>query len=163
MKTTRALRVLLADHQESSRIALRRLLESAGHEVQSAATAAEVMLSCEAATPDVVILDLNLPDTDGFELCACVRRELRDDNVTIILATSRHDKLTRHYLHQMAPYAGGDYFFTKPCDGKLIVSLLEQIAERDAECSGQGKACTFPTRVVWPTARQRQHVLMRAF
>lgn len=163
MRTTRTLRVLLADHQESSRIALRRLLESAGHEVQSAATAGEVLLSCETATPNVIILDLNLPDADGFELCECVRRELRDDSVTIILATSRHDELTRNYLHQMVPFAGGDYFFTKPCDGKLVLSLLEQIAEADAEVTAQGKACTFPTRVVWPTARQRQHALLRAF
>jgi len=163
MRTTRALRVLLADHQESSRIALRRLLESAGHEVQSAATAGEVLLTCETAAPEVVILDLNLPDTDGFELCECVRRELRDDNVTIILASSRQDEFTRHYLHQMVPFAGGDYFFTKPCDGKLILSLLEQIAEGDAEGVTRGKASTFPTRVIWPTARHFQSSLLRAF
>lgn len=163
MRSSRARRVLLADHQQTSRIALRRLLESAGHEVHSAATAAEVLCSCEAATPDVIILDLNLPDADGYELCTRVRREVGDADVTIILATSRHDDLTRHYLHHLGPFAGGDYYFTKPCDGKLILSLLDQIAERDGEGAAPGKPRPFPTRVVWPTARQRQHALMRAF
>lgn len=163
MRIARTLRVLLADHQETSRVALRRLLESAGHDVRSAATAGEVLLSCETGDFDVVILDLNLPDADGFELCEHVRRALADDDVTIILATSRHDELTRNYLHQMVPFAGGDYFFTKPCDGKLILSLLDQLAVSDPEGGAQGRACTFPTRVVWPTARQRPHALLRAF
>jgi len=113
-----------------------------------------VLLLCDLHPPDVLIMDVRLPDMDGFELCERVRRETRDLDLTIILTTEASDDMTRAYFGQMVDYAGGDYFVAKPCDRKLLLKLLDDLA---AEPAGNKRQAVkvFPTHVTWPTTRHR--------
>ena len=150
----RALRTLLADHDASSRTSLCRELERAGHTVQIAEDGEDVLLLCGLDPPDVLIMDAHLPGMDGFEVCECVRRETRGSDLTVIITTEAMDQMTRAYLGQMVDYVDGDYFFTKPCDGKLLVQLLDDLAE-EAHDIGEDRRSISPTHVVWPTSRPR--------
>lgn len=147
-----ALRILLADPQKASRQLVRQQLEAAGYHVDTAMSGGEVMLLFELDPPDVLIMDVDLPDMDGFEVCEYVRHETRGSDVTVIIMSEPQDDMTRSYLGPMVDYAGGDYFFAKPCDGKLIAQLLDDLVVQDNDPVA-ALATGSPTHVVWPTAR----------
>ncbi|UCE60398.1 MAG: response regulator transcription factor [Phycisphaerales bacterium] len=145
------LRIVVADNDRNSRHALHQQLIDAGHKVCRSVLAGEVGMLCELDPPDVLILDVNLPDMDAFEVCERIRREAGGDDPTIILMTDASDDMIRTYIDQMADYAGGDYFLAKPFDPKLLLKLLDQLASerKPADRASAG----FPTKVTWPTSR----------
>ena len=121
------LRVLLADSDPANRRALERHLEGTAFSVGTTACGADAILWCEIDPPDILILDVHLTDMDGFEVCEYVRHETREHDLTIIITTEVSDEMTRAYLGQMVEYAGGDYFMAKPCDDKVLLTLLETL------------------------------------
>lgn len=145
-------RILLADPECHSRTALCRELERAGYAVQVAEDGEDVLLLCDLDPPDVLIMDLKLPGMDGFEVCECIRRETRAADLTIIIITDAADQMTRTYLGQMIDFVDGDYFFTKPCDAKVLIQLLDDLSYRP-ELLTEARIPGFPTQVVWPTSR----------
>ena len=78
------MRVLLIEDHPIVRSGCRRLLQSHdGMEVTEASTAAEGLAQCETAAPDVVVLDLNLPDMSGFALLGRIRARIPDTPVVV--------------------------------------------------------------------------------
>ena len=146
--------ILLADPQPAGRQSLRRQLYNAGFAVTTAASGGDVILMCGIDDPDVLITDVNLPDMDGFEVCEHVRHQTRSADITVIIVAEPTDEMTRIYLRQMVDFAGGDYFFMRPFDDKLLFHLLDDLSE-DVEDDHVhvAVAATFPTRAVWPTTR----------
>jgi CheY-like chemotaxis protein len=144
-------RILVADNEDTSRNALRQQLVNAGYNVCTTTSGAEVILLCDHDPPDVLIMDVRLPDMDGFEVCERVRHEVGDANFTVIITTDASDDMTYSYLGQMVDYVGGDYFLAKPCDIKLILTVLEDLAEDD-EPDTPLPVAGFPTCVTWPTS-----------
>ena len=144
-------RVLLADHDTAGRAALAWRLRASGYEVEFASSGGDVIWHFSAAPPDVLILDVDLPDADGFELCEYVRYHLGGGETTVIFVCAAQDDMTRTYLAQMVDFADGDYFLAKPYDVRLITRVIEEaLGQPDARdpCRSPG----FPTRVVWPTS-----------
>jgi CheY-like chemotaxis protein len=83
-------RVLIVDDHASFRAAARRLLEIEGYEVVGEAV--DGMSGIEAARtlrPDLVLLDVQLPDIDGFEVAERLTSDSRDDAPAVILVSSR--------------------------------------------------------------------------
>ena len=149
-------RILIADGEDTSRNALRHQLIDAGYHVCTTTCGADVVLLCDLDPPDVLIMDVNLPDMDGFEVCERVRHGVGDASMTVIITTHASDGMTYSYLGQMVEYAGGDYFVAKPCDLKLLLTVLNDLAVEDERVAEQSGAA-FPTRVTWPTtARHHQ-------
>ena len=151
--TRNPLRILLADHLPASRESVRRSLESIGLEVDTVETAKEAVEACESNPPDILITELHLPDMDGFDLCSFIRHENREDDVTIIVITEADDDMTRAYLGPMVDFAGGDYFLTKPCDGKVLAHLIQDLADEPDTSTPQRKGA-FPTHRAWPTTHR---------
>lgn len=144
--------ILLADAQRASRRALQVHLEEAGYLVQTTGTGEDVILLFDVDPPDALVMDVHLPDMDGFDVCEYVRHETRDSDLTVIILSETTDEMTRAYLGQMVDYARGDYFFAKPCDGTLLVQLLDSLFE-ETHNDDYPTAFPFPTRAVWPTTR----------
>ncbi|MHC4695621.1 MAG: response regulator [Planctomycetota bacterium] len=147
-------RILVADDEGTSRNALRHQLVDAGYHVCTTTFGSDVILLCDLDPPDVLIMDVNLPDMDGFEVCERVRHDVGDARLTVIVMTEASDEMTHSYLGQMVEYAGGDYFFAKPCDVKLLLTLLDDLGAEEAPVSGRSGAA-FPTRVTWPATARR--------
>jgi len=117
-------RVLVADSDIAARTALRKQLEDAGYPVCTVSSGEDAILMCDIDPPEVLILDVHLPDMDGFEVCERIRRDTHDSNLAVIIISEPSDEMTRSYLGQMVEYAGGDFFLAKPCDGHLLVQLV---------------------------------------
>src|SRR5580765_7523649 len=67
------IRILAVDDNAAALYATSRVLKSAGYEVLEATTGATALALAAAATPDLIVLDVNLPDMDGFEVCKRLR------------------------------------------------------------------------------------------
>lgn len=67
--------ILVVDDYDAGRYATTRTLTSAGYAVIEAATGAEALQKVKEAHPDLVILDVNLPDIDGFEVCQRIKAD----------------------------------------------------------------------------------------
>lgn len=77
-------RVLVVDDDGDARLALRRMLESAGYEVLEAANGRIAMSVCRTSSPEVVITDIFMPEQEGIETIQALRREFPDIKVIAI-------------------------------------------------------------------------------
>ena len=153
-------RVLVADNDTKSRKELSLHLQDGGYYVIPASCASDVLLECEIDPPDAIIMDVRLPDMDGYDVCAQLRHAPECSDVTIILMTEAADSMSRAYLAKMVDFAGGDYFVAKPCDVNLLMKLMEDVLEPVGRGEDQ-HATTSPTHVVWPTTRPRSYMSAR--
>lgn len=116
-------RVLIVDDEPSILATMAPLLRSRGYEVSTAMSANACLDSVERVDPDLIILDLGLPDMDGVELC----RLLRDGRSTPIIVLSARgaepDKVG-------ALDAGADDYVTKPFSAEELLARIRVALRR---------------------------------
>ena len=83
------LRVLLAEDNQDLREIVARMVKTLGHEVMVASTGKEALQQVHAHAPDIVLLDIMMPEMDGFEFCQALQREELLRNVHIIITSAR--------------------------------------------------------------------------
>ncbi|HEV2993729.1 MAG TPA: response regulator transcription factor [Acidimicrobiia bacterium] len=124
------MRVLLVEDDDTIASPLVRGLERDGFAVAHAETGADARRAFAATPPDVVLLDLGLPDIDGFELC----RELRHDSgVPIIVVTARGEEVDRVVGLEL----GADDYVVKPFGFRELVARIRAVARRGAGHHGE--------------------------
>jgi DNA-binding response OmpR family regulator len=126
-------RLLLIEDDDRVGAALVDVLSHHGFVVDRARTAQESLTQLGPHT-DVVVLDLGLPDRDGFEVCSRIRREC---DVPIIIATARGDLASRvHGLH-----LGADDYLVKPFDVRELMARIHAVVRR-SQPTGEPTAST---------------------
>jgi two-component system, OmpR family, KDP operon response regulator KdpE len=119
-----SLTVLVVEDDGEIRRVLRASLAAEGFEVLTAVSVSEATALLEHARPDVVVLDLGLPDGDGAEL---VHRIRRTSSLPIVIASARHQEAERIGLLD----AGADDFLTKPfAVGELLARVRVALRHR---------------------------------
>lgn len=119
-------RILLADDDESVRIMVGRVLESEGYEVLLADGGREAVAQALAGSPNLILLDINMPDKDGwktFELIDRVRPLM-----PVIVITARPNQ------HDYATRVGIDALMEKPLDLEVLLKTIRDLlneSERD--------------------------------
>ena len=120
----RARTILLAEDDEDIRMMMRTLLEMRGYRVLEAADGQQTVDAAEAARPDLVMIDLQLPRLNGFAVARFIRQSDALRRVPIIVV-SAHDPAKHRNL---ALAAGCNAYVQKPIDfdrlDELITSLL---------------------------------------
>lgn len=101
------MKVLVVDDEPQIRRALRTSLEAHGYEVATVGTGEEGVLGVAEMTPDLVLLDLGLPDVDGAEVIERIRAFSEVPIIVVSVREGQHDKVA-------ALDAGADDFVTKP-------------------------------------------------
>ncbi|MEI7592385.1 MAG: response regulator transcription factor [Actinomycetes bacterium] len=120
----RAARVLVVDDEENIRFLLSSALSHAGFDVLTAGTGRQGLDELKAFQPDVALLDVMLPDIDGFEMCRRMRAE--SDRTAVIFLTARdatEDKVRGLTL-------GGDDYVTKPFSLEEVVARVRVVVRR---------------------------------
>ncbi|MBE1499372.1 two-component system OmpR family response regulator [Amycolatopsis lexingtonensis] len=119
-------RLLVVDDEPTVRELLSAALRFAGFRVTSVATAREAVAAATAEPPDLVLLDVMLPDLDGFEVVRRLREQHRP--VPVLFLTARDgqaDKVTGLSL-------GADDYVTKPFDLAELIARIRAILRRTA-------------------------------
>jgi two-component system KDP operon response regulator KdpE len=118
-----AARILIVDDERPIRRFLRTTLSAQGYQVMDAATGEEALSSMAVHRPDIVILDLGLPDLDGIE----VTRQIREWSQVPILILSVRDQENDKVA---ALDAGADDYLTKPFGAKELMARLRAALRR---------------------------------
>ena len=124
--------LIVEDDQQVSRW-LTRVLEGAGHQVKSVSSGALAIRDATTTRPDLVILDLNLPDTSGLQVCQSLRTLYDRSVMPVLMFTGMSQP-----IDQLKGFAhGADAYLTKPCEIDNLVgtvgSLLEKAHERETD------------------------------
>ena len=117
--------ILLVEDDDATRESIATFLRGHGHEVREARTAAEALASWEAHRPDLIVLDLGLPDLDGSTVVRRVRREA----TTPILILSARD---READKVAALDHGADDYVTKPFGMPELRARIDALVRRAA-------------------------------
>lgn len=115
--------MLVVEDEPSLRLALCDNLESEGYAVTSAATAASARAAFEKRF-DVVVLDLMLPDGDGYTLCRELRRDGHTARVLMLTARTLEDDLVKGFE------AGADDYLSKPYRLRELLARIAALARR---------------------------------
>ena len=117
--------VLVVDDKAEVRQLLKAGLEDAGYVVATAANGREALEQQRKAPVEVVITDLFMPDTDGFETIQALRAEYPG---TKIVAISGDSKRARHEYLQSAELIGVDATLRKPIEIGTLLKTLESLS-----------------------------------
>lgn len=113
-------RILIVEDDLSLARIMSRLLESVGYDVSHAPTGTAALAYADEHAIDLVILDLRLPDMDGYEVCAKLRHEFTAWSLPIVMLTGM-DKP----VDQLRGFArGADAYLTKPYDPPELIKTI---------------------------------------
>ncbi len=115
--------ILIVDDNAANRDTLEALLTSLGHELRFAQSGEEALKKAIALPPDLILLDVNMPGMDGFEVCEKLRADSKLASVPIVITTSLDDKKSKLRGIEV----GADDFITKPIDGMEIRARVKMI------------------------------------
>ncbi|NOR74686.1 MAG: response regulator, partial [Draconibacterium sp.] len=116
--------LLLVDDDNNLRTYLKEIL-SVKYNIEEAGTAKMGIKLAETKHPELIICDVMLPDSDGFEFCKKIKTEFKTSHVPIILLTSLADKENK--LNGIK--AGADAYITKPFDLQYLLLTAENLIE----------------------------------
>lgn len=117
------LRILVVDDEKAIRRFLGASLVSHGHSVFEAADGAEALEKSISCHPDVIILDLGLPDIDGVDVICDVRKRAKIPIIILSVRDDASDKIA-------ALDAGADDYLTKPFNVKELLARLNAVIRR---------------------------------
>jgi two-component system phosphate regulon response regulator PhoB len=123
--------VIIEDERDVARL-LEFNLQSAGFAVTSAATGAEGLAAVAKTKPDVVVLDLMLPDQSGYDVCKALRADAQNGDVGVLMLTAKGEAEDRI----LGLEVGADDYVVKPFVVREVVlrvtALCNRLAERRA-------------------------------
>lgn len=125
--TSSAQRILLVDDHADATEPLGLLLQSKGHETRLVTSGEDALRMADAFRPHVVLLDLSLPDLDGYEVARRLRARDNGPSLTLVALTGWAGREVR----DKAAAAGFDYHLVKPVDWEELDRIVESAA-RDA-------------------------------
>lgn len=119
----------------SLRRELRRGLEETGWAVSEAATAQAARRLCLTESPDLVILDVGLPDGDGFSLCRALREKIPCP-ILILTGFGSDDDVVLGFQ------SGADDYVTKPCSLRVLQSRIRALLRRADRWDSTASLCS---------------------
>lgn len=129
MGSKQSQKVLVVDDEESILELLKYNLEKQGYEVKTASNGFEAVEKAKKFQPDLILLDIMMPDQDGVETCRQIREVPELANVFIIFLTARSEE----YSEIAAFDVGADDYITKPIKPRALMSRISALFRRDSK------------------------------
>lgn len=119
-------KVLVVDDEKNIVELIRMNLEGYGYEVIPAFTGMEAITKTNAIIPDLILLDLMLPDIDGLQICKMLRLNAETKDIPIIMITARSEETDK--VHGLD--AGADDYITKPFGIMELEARIKTVLRR---------------------------------
>ncbi len=110
-------------------------LKKENFKVKTATNGKEALAQIEKRMPDLIILDIMMPEMDGIELCHLIRSKKKYEHIIIAFLTARSEDFTQIAALDM----GGDDFIQKPIKPRLLLSRIKALLRRQAKTPGAQK------------------------
>jgi DNA-binding response OmpR family regulator len=114
--------ILIVDDDPDLAMIMRMILTHAGFEAHSCLSGQEALDWLATRTPDLILLDLMMPDINGFTILRKVRASESIKNLPVVILTAKADQKTR----QESQSAGADAFLTKPINSKSLIEYVRR-------------------------------------
>jgi PleD family two-component response regulator len=124
-KTKAKARLLVAEDEASLRDVLRFQLQSVGYEIHEAVDGKEALEKVGALQPDLVLLDVMMPQVDGYDVCRRLRMSFLTRHIPIIMLTAKSTKPDK----QTGLEGGANDYVTKPWDAKELQLRIRNVLE----------------------------------
>jgi len=162
--------ILIVDDEPTNRLMLCRRLQKEGYLCREATSGQAALEAVAEQQPDLILLDVMMPDLDGFEVCRRLRSKVATRAIPIVLVTALSDRHNR----VKGLEAGADDFLTKPVDPPELtarvrsllrlryfqtLSAQSELLEASFRDLGVGVVVTEPNGVVVACNRRARHLL----
>ena len=139
-------RVLIVDDDPDIQRLVSYNLTKAGFDIATAETGRKALESVQKHPPDLIILDLMLPDVDGMEVCRTLRQRENSRRIPIVMLTARGEEIDRVIGFEL----GADDYVMKPFSPRELVlrvkSIFRRVGEDRTDVLRVGKIQLFPQR-----------------
>ncbi|MEO6181919.1 MAG: response regulator transcription factor [Verrucomicrobiota bacterium] len=118
--------ILVVDDEPDAVELIEFNLKGAGFQVKSAHDGAEALAKARSLLPSLIVLDVMLPEIDGFEICKLLRRDPNTAAIPIIMLTAKAAEIDRVLGLEL----GADDYLTKPFSPRELVLRVKKLLER---------------------------------
>ncbi|MBW4657867.1 MAG: response regulator [Drouetiella hepatica Uher 2000/2452] len=120
-------RVLVVDDIDDNAVFLQTLLETEGYAVETAAGGWAAIRQIKACCPDLILLDVMMPDMVGYEVIERVRTQLKLSTVPVVLLTAYNDISRKEALEM-----GANFLMRKPIDNKSLLDCVKKLCDSES-------------------------------
>ena len=117
------MKVLIVDDEPNILMSLDFLMRKEGYDVLVARNGKEALESLENKEPDMVLLDIMMPDVDGYEICQYIRKQENLQNCKVIFLSAK----TKETDIQRGYEVGADFYLTKPFSNKNLIGKVKEL------------------------------------
>jgi DNA-binding response OmpR family regulator len=118
-------KILVVDDKANIVLSLEFLMNKAGYDVRTASDGEEALAAIAADPPDLILLDVNMPTKNGFEVCEAIRARNEWSHIRIIMLTAHGRDIER----EKGLALGADDYLTKPFAIQEVVSKVQELLE----------------------------------
>ena len=119
-------RILIVDDSPSQLLGIQRIVEKLGHETITATDGAAGVEAAKASLPDLVLMDVVMPNLNGFQATRTLKREPSTQNIPVILVTTKDQDTDRMWGMRQ----GARAYITKPFSEDELSEVIERIFSR---------------------------------
>ena len=123
MNTKRRLKIVVADDEYVISRCVSFMLKKEGHDCRAVADGVAALEAMRLEPPDVLILDLDMPKKNGFEVCEELRADPRLRHIHVVVLTAKGQPMTRDWRSRIA----ADHFMLKPFDPRSLLEHVESV------------------------------------
>jgi two-component system phosphate regulon response regulator PhoB len=145
--------ILVADDEPDAVELIEVNLKTAGYNVLTAADGHEALRKARTALPDLILLDIMLPEMDGLEVCKALRRDPATSSLPIIMLTARASEIDRVLGLEL----GADDYITKPFSPREMVLRVKNVLKRPPQANNDTRI-QFGGLVIDPPRHQASYL-----
>jgi twitching motility two-component system response regulator PilG len=119
-------RILIVEDEESLLKLETILLTVKGYEVSGASTGTTALEKLSGQTFDLILLDIMLPDIDGYEICRRIKEHPRHASTPVVMLTAKKSAEDQ----ERGATCGADAYLTKPFKSAMIIEVIEKLVTR---------------------------------
>src|SRR5687767_6697622 len=120
-------KILVVDDEPDAVELLEVNLKAAGYDVVRANDGEEALKKARMTLPDLIVLDLMLPEVDGMEVCKILRRDQKTSSIPVVMVTAKAAEIDRVLGLEL----GADDYVTKPFSPRELVLRVKRLLKSD--------------------------------
>jgi two-component system alkaline phosphatase synthesis response regulator PhoP len=126
-----AKKILIVDDDPDLVEAVTMILESKNYDVAAAYGGVEGLQKAKTENPDLIVLDVMMPDKDGYAVCRELKKDPKMGSIPILLLTAVASKIsTTRYTQQMGLETEADDYIDKPVEPETLVTRIEALLSK---------------------------------